>query len=59
MTLDTAIRQAKRQARDEDQILFVVYEDGEYEPALGEDLDGFFFGAPVIATVFPNGEVEQ
>lgn len=58
--LTLAVRTQKKRAHRgmEPQDLHVVYEDMEYHVVNDYDLDTFYYGARVIATVLPDGEIQ-
>lgn len=58
MTFTKALVAAKKKAKRLDEWVYVVLEAGEYDFADDFDMTGFYFGAEIVATVGPDGELE-
>lgn len=55
MTFHQAMAQARRRSRRTQQIVYVVFEAGEYDSASDYDLDTYYLGADPVASVEPDG----
>jgi len=57
MTLDQAVKLAKRTAKARNDEVYVVLDCDGYELSTADELDTFYTGAPVIYEVYADGSV--